>query len=288
MRGLSIGETLELFDDSRPSWSAPGPRPVRVHVWRPTGRDGPPPTVLVSHGSGGAAVQMSWLSEPLAEAGFLVVAFDHHGNNFVDGYLAEGFARWWERALDAIFVLDRLADGEEIGPVGAAGFSLGANTAAALLGARFDPEVVAALFSGALSFPPPPEYPELAQELRAKLTQEAVAEWVAESGRDYSDQRVRAGFLVCPALGPLLDRGSLETIEEPVLVRWVEGDDITPPGENAQVYADLIPGAEGRSADREAGHYVFLADNPDFPEVREQVGADAVAFFREQLRGRRS
>jgi hypothetical protein len=35
---------------------------------------------------------MAWLSKPLAAAGFLVVAFDHHGNNFVDGYLAEGFA----------------------------------------------------------------------------------------------------------------------------------------------------------------------------------------------------
>jgi len=228
---------------------------------------------------------MSWLVEPLAEAGFLVVAFDHHGNNFIDGYLAEGFARWWERALDATFALDWLAEREETGPVGAAGFSLGGNTAAALLGARFDPEVVAALFSGALPFPPPPEYPELAQELRAKLRQDVVAEWVAESSRDYSDERVRAGFLVCPALGPLLDKGSLAKIDEPVLVRWVDGDEITPPAENAQLYAGLIPGAEGGSADPEAGHYVFLADNPEFPDVREQVGAEAAAFFRELLRG---
>jgi predicted dienelactone hydrolase len=282
---VSPDQTLELYDDSRPNWSDPGPRPVRVHVWRPTRADGRPPTVLVSHGSGGAAVQMSWLSEPLAAAGFLVVAFDHHGNNFLDGYLAEGFARWWERALDVTFALDRLAEREEIGPAGAAGFSLGGYTAAALLGARLDPALVGALFAGARPVQSPPEYPELEQELRAKLTAADIAEWVAASGRDYSDDRLRAAFLVCPALGPLLDKGSLSEIEGPVMVRWVDRDDIAVPAENAQLYADLIPGADGRSADGEAGHYVFLADNPEFPEVRELVAADAVRFFREQLRG---
>jgi predicted dienelactone hydrolase len=281
---VSPDQTLELYDDSRPNWSGPGPRPVRVHVWRPARRD-PPPTVLVSHGSGGAAVQMSWLTEPLVAAGFLVVAFDHHGNNFVDGYVAEGFARWWERALDATFALDRLAEREELGPAGAAGFSLGGYTAAALLGARFDAELVEALFAGALRVQPPPEYPELKQELRAKLTASDFAEWVVDSGRDYSDQRLRAGFLVCPAMGPLLDKGSLSAIQRPVMVRWVDRDDIAVPAENAQLYADLIPGADGRSADAEAGHYVFLADNPEFPEVRERVAADAVRFFRELLRG---
>jgi predicted dienelactone hydrolase len=281
---VSPDQTLELYDDSRPNWSGPGPRPVRVHVWRPTRTDGRPPTVLVSHGSGGAAVQMAWLTEPLAAAGFLVVAFDHHGNNFVDGYLPEGFARWWERALDVTFTLNQLAVREEIGPAGAAGFSLGGYTAAALIGARFDPELVAALFAGALPVEPPPEYPELAQELRAKLTAADIAEWVAASGGDYSDERVRAGFLVCPALGPLLDKGSLSKIEGPVMVRWVDRDDIAVPAENAQLYADLIPGADGRSSDREAGHYVFLSDNLEFPEVRERVATDAVRFFRAQLR----
>jgi hypothetical protein len=58
---------------------------------------------------------------------------------------------------------------------------------------------------------------------------------------------------------------------------------VTPPAHDAQVYAGLIPGADGRSADSEAGHYAFLASNPDFPEVRRRVAADAVAFFQEQL-----
>lgn len=44
--------------------------------------------------------------------------------------------RWWERPLDATFVLDELGEREEIGVTGAAGFSIGGYTAAALLGAQ--------------------------------------------------------------------------------------------------------------------------------------------------------
>jgi predicted dienelactone hydrolase len=226
---------------------------------------------------------MAWLTEPLAAAGFLVIAIDHHGNNFVDGYVADGFARWWERPLDATFVLDRLGEREEIGPTGAAGFSIGGYTAAALLGARIDPDVYAALLSGAIQVPAPDEYPGIEQELRERLTADDVAEWVSSSGRDYADDRVRAGFLVCPAQGPFLDQSSLAGIERPVAVRWVDGDVVTPPEQDAKVYAALIPGADGLSADGEAGHYAFLADNPEFPEVRQRVAADAIAFFEKQL-----
>jgi hypothetical protein len=135
---------------------------------------------------------MAWLSEPLTSAGFLVVAFDHHGNSFVDGHLAEGFARWWERPLDLAFALDRLAERIVLGPVGAAGFSLGGYSAAALLGARVDADLYAALLSGALRVPPPPEYPELERELRARLSEDDIAAWVADAGRDYSDGRAQA------------------------------------------------------------------------------------------------
>jgi predicted dienelactone hydrolase len=94
---------------------------------------------------------------------------------------------------------------------------------------------------------------------------------------------VRAGFLICPAQAYFLEKSSGAGIERPVAVRWVDGDVVTPPEQDAKVYASLIPGADGRSADSEAGHYAFLADNPDFSEVRQRVAADAVAFFEKEL-----
>jgi predicted dienelactone hydrolase len=228
---------------------------------------------------------MDWLSEPLADAGFVVVAVDHHGNTFVDGYLPEGFARWWERPRDLTFALDEVGRREHIGPVGAAGFSIGGYTAAALLGARVDPSRYAALFSGALAFPPPPEYPNLEHDLRERLSDDDVARWVGEAGADYADDRVLAAFLVCPGVGTLLDEAALLAIEKPVAVRSAGADEITPAEDNADVYARTIPSADGQSVGAAVDHYAFLADNPEFADVREGVAHEAVDFFDTHLRG---
>jgi predicted dienelactone hydrolase len=278
-------EILELRDPDRPSWADGGSRPVRARLWHPASGGETPRTVVVSHGSGGAAQQMSWLAEPLADAGFLAVAVDHHGNNFVDGYRPEGFVRWWERPLDITFVLDELSARERIGPVGAAGFSLGGYTAAALLGARIDSRRFAMLLSGdARTTQPPPEYPNLVEDVREVMSPADATVWANEAGGDYADERVLAAFLICPAVAELLAEESLAAIERPVAVRWAGADDIAPPPENAEVYARLIPSADGRSVGAEVGHYAFLADNPEFAEIREQVASEAVAFFSAQLR----
>ncbi|MER7538528.1 hypothetical protein ABTX77_27630 [Streptomyces sp. NPDC097704] len=94
---------------------------------------------------------------PLHEAGFRVVALDHHGNNFVDGYEPEGFLHVWERPRHVSFVLDVLAREQPLGPVGAAGFSLGGHTAAALAGVRVGPRILRAVMTGAVPLPEIPE-----------------------------------------------------------------------------------------------------------------------------------
>jgi predicted dienelactone hydrolase len=277
-----MSEVVTFHDEERPSWSADGPRPIRAHVWRPDGVRGG--TILVSHGTGGSAEEMEWLTRAFAGAGFIGIAVDHHGNNSVDGYEPEGFARWWERVRDLSVVLDRLGADEDLGPVGAAGFSLGGYTAAALLGARVDAELYAALFAGTIPAVPPPEYPTLVEDLRARLSEDDVAGWVADSGGDYSDERVRAAFLVCPAIARMLDELSLAAIGRPVAIRSAGADDIAPPEDNADVYAQAIPGAELRSVGAEVGHYAFIGSNPEGSDVRERVAREAVDFFAAHLR----
>jgi predicted dienelactone hydrolase len=48
------------------------------------------PLVVLSHGFGGSARQMTWLGAPLARAGYVGVAVDHPGTNGVDGVTPQG------------------------------------------------------------------------------------------------------------------------------------------------------------------------------------------------------
>ena len=61
-------------------------------------------------------------------------------------------------------------------------------------------------------------------------------------------------------------------------------DDIAPPEDNADVYAQAIPGAELRSVGAEVGHYAFIGSNPEGSDVRERVAREAVDFFAAHLR----
>ncbi len=267
---------LELADERRSRWDGPGPRPVRTHVSRAGERKAPARVVLLSHGTGGSAWQMTWLAEPLAEAGFLVAAVDHHGNNFVDGYLAQGFTFWWERALDLSFVLDALSKDYDFGSAGAAGFSLGGYTVAALAGARVDPELYRRLLDGRTEIAPPPEFPDLAEQLQAHLRgDEQVA-----AGASYRDPRIAAAFVVCPALAGTLDPASLGAIDLPFAVRWAGADEIAA---DAQRYAELIPNADGRCVGDRVGHYDFLYSTEGAEPIRAAVAADAADFFRRNL-----
>src|SRR5262245_11811469 len=110
-----------LYDASRRDLREPSrPRPIRVYEWEPQSSAAMPgPLVVVSHGTGGSGSDMKWLVEPLVAAGFRVVAVDHHGNNYVDGYEPEGFLYVWERPKDLSVVLDVLANEQPGGRVGA-------------------------------------------------------------------------------------------------------------------------------------------------------------------------
>ncbi|MGZ4438855.1 MAG: alpha/beta hydrolase family protein [Gaiellaceae bacterium] len=271
---MSSGFVLELADERRPRWDGPGPRPVRTHVW-PAG-EAAARVVLVSHGTGGSAWQMTWLAEPLAEAGFLVAAVDHHGNNFADGYVPQGFAFWWERALDLSFVLDALSNEYEVSSAGAAGFSLGGYTVAALAGARVDAELYRRLRDGDLELAPPPEFPDLAEHLQEHVRGDT---YVA-AGASYRDPRICAAFVVCPALAGILDPASLAAIDLPFAVRWARADELAP---DAHRYAELIPDADGSCAGDQVGHYDFLHSTEGAEPVRAAVAAEAVDFFRRNL-----
>ncbi len=268
-----------LLDPSRPALVGDGPRPVRVHEWRAAGTDAP--LVVLSHGTGGDATGLAWWASALCAAGLDVVAVDHHGNTWVDGYVAEAFAWWWDRPLDVAFVLDHV---EARGPVGACGFSIGGWTAAALCGARIDADRYAALVDGSVEAPPTPEYPGLRDELLARYDVDAVRAWAARAAADHRDPRVRAAFLLCPSLGPLVRDDSLADVDVPIAVRWTAADDLAPPERNGVRYARLIPGADGGAVGTAtSGHHGFVLPEHDDPRAKAHVVVQSAAFFRRRL-----
>lgn len=270
-------EILTFADESRRALDGDHARPVRAHVWR--GEPGAP-LVLVSHGTGGAAQDLRWLTVPLAEAGLSVAAVDHHGNNYIDGYLPESFVWWWDRARDMAFLIDAL---EHDGPVGTAGFSIGGYAAAALVGARLDPQIFRGLVSGAIPAPPTPEYPDLDAHLLAKYTLEDAVGWADTAALSHADERVTAAFLVCPSMGPLVTDESLAAVTAATAVRWGGADTVTPPRENGMRYAAGIPGSDGQSAGEDVRHGVFYGSKATDAPVRQRVAAEAVEFFRKRL-----
>ena len=290
MPGVPNGELSRprirvLRDASRRDLREPSrPRPIRVYEWEPQSAAAMPvPLIVVSHGTGGSGGDMNWLVEPLVAAGFRVVAVDHHGNNYVDGYEPEGFLFVWDRPKDLSFVLDVLADQQVCGRMGAAGFSVGGYTVGALAGARLDPQAVAAVLTGQARLPPIPEFPGVLAALRQKISEEVISEAVRTAGADMSDSRVRAAFQVAPGIGSLLTQQSLRTVPIPVEIRWGGADTIMTFQENVKAYLEYIPACRGRSAGPKVRHEDFFEAEPDGPAMRSRVGQDAARFFLKHL-----
>jgi predicted dienelactone hydrolase len=226
---------------------------------------------------------MGWLAEPLAAAGFRVVAVDHHGNDFVGGYHPAGFLFVWDRPRDLTVALDAIAAEAPIGPVGVVGFSAGGYTAAALVGARADREIVRLLLDGTIPVPPIPEFPDALEALRAAVPADEIDAAAAASGADLADPRVRAAFLVAPAVGALMTPESLAAVRVPVAVRWAGADDVNPYDTDVRAYVDLVPGVDARCVGPHVRHQDFIAPLVADATIRDRVARDAVSFLRAAL-----
>jgi predicted dienelactone hydrolase len=266
------------------------------------------PLVLLSHGSGGAAIQLAWLGTALARAGFIAVAVDHPGNTSNGTMTPEGIALWWERATDLSQTLDSmLADetfGKQIDPrrVGAAGYSLGGYTVLELAGAQTD---VSELLSACkqdtdLAVCHVPEARGMGgpEEILRKV-RKTSGESLARSGELYSDDRISAVFAIAPALGFTLTEDSLRAIRMPVEMVVGDADTIAPAEHNAEVIRYDVRGSRVVLLPH-VGHYTFLdtctaagkkafdrycTDDPGVNRdaVHEKVAAQAVAFFKRSL-----
>jgi predicted dienelactone hydrolase len=226
------------------------------------------PMILLSHGTGGSAMQMAWLGTALAARGYLAVAVNHPGNNGTEAYTAYGFSTWWERARDLSAVIDSmLADPMFAGHIdtnriGAAGFSLGGYTMIEIAGGITEPEAFKEFCASPradLICKSPPEFPTLFDDFdKLSRTDAEFQTSLRHAGDSYRDPRIRAVFAMAPALGPAFRPASLARIAIPVRIVAGEADMNVPVASGAKYFTANIPGAKLTIFPGQVAHYVFL------------------------------
>jgi predicted dienelactone hydrolase len=301
-------------DRARRNWDGDEPRPLTWAAWYPVSDDeveqalvaGPAaapsfllgraardaplaktrrsyPVALLSHGTGGMALGMEWLGRRLAQRGFVALAVNHHGNTDLEPCRPEGFLCLWERARDLSVLLDviesrgEFADRLDMDRIFVGGFSAGAYTVAALLGAvtafsRFQPSG-----SEPAAVPGPREFPDLAKHVPDLLASSAVFRdaW-SRMSESYGDKRVRAALLCAPGRSILsFSEESLARIDAPVRI-VVGGADKIAPAEECSGWLHKRLRASRLEVIPDAGHYVFAPEPTEARRHTEpEVWADA-------------
>ncbi|MES2273876.1 MAG: hypothetical protein V4487_06755 [Chlamydiota bacterium] len=249
-------------------------RPLVVELWYPTSAQGPfedsgasvwihpkeiregsfletphkIPLIVMSPGNRGDRREASWLASRLVQSGFAVATIDHYGNAW-ESYHSLISVRFWERTRDISFLLDQLLqepflqdriDGNRIGFVG---YSMGGMTGLGLVGARAQ------------------KVKEIVLHLMEKdqgLTPEGVEKIdFTESEGSFRDPRVKAIFLICPAVFAYTPE-SLRQIKVPVGLVAAIHDEVLPYREHSyQLIKHLTP-YKLKIIRKKVSHFSFL------------------------------
>ena len=268
--GASPGyTTFDLPVDHRPV-------PITVHAWYPsttgteeplgrnavfegitvrpdaTPTEGRHPVVLMSHGSGGNAINIGWLAAELADAGFIVLAPNHPGSTSNDSIQSETI-RIWDRPADLTAILDHMVSNPpanlsvDMTRVGVIGFSLGGHTALAMGGAR----VSKAAFVSYCDDDPAKMDCDWYADGRVDLT--AIDRTQFE--RSNADPRIKAIVAIDPAFAQAYDESSLRDIHVPLAAISLG---IEPPvAIDPTAIATTVPGATLHAVE-DATHFSFL------------------------------
>ncbi len=289
--------------------------PIAAALWYPTSatpwpttflgghllsvaKDGPVrgtrlPVVVISHGNGGSALSHVDLAMALADAGYVVVAPTHAGDNYADDSRQGSPAIFSQRAgqvraaLD--YVLQRWPDAGHLDPsrVGAYGMSAGGFTVLTLVGGQPDMAAIAT-------------HCRRSPELVCKALAHAKSPLLAGgdgAGTFAKDARIRAAAVAAPGLGFTFADAGLARVDVPVQVWSGERDELVPFASNA----GIVQAGLGTHADAQrlpgANHTGFLApcgllkppalcsdpEGFDRASAHASMNAALIAFFNAKL-----
>ena len=221
---------------------------IEVGVWRPKTAAGPLPLVVISHGNGGDFRSHVDTAQALAEAGFVVAALTHTGDNWRDQSRATDMAdRPRQVSVLIDYMLDRWDGRDGIDPkrIGAFGFSSGGLTMLAAAGGKPDLSRIPDHCRAHPGF-----YD--CRLLAAHPSGAAAQVWT-------HDTRIKALVVAAPALGFTFTRAGLAGVRQPVQLWQAGADQILP----APFYVEPVRAALPKPPEfhrvEGAAHFDFLA-----------------------------
>jgi predicted dienelactone hydrolase len=269
-----------------PSDAQPAPA-TAVHFGNPVALDGAVkgrrlPLVVISHGSRGWYGGHQDTAQALAEAGFVVAAPTHPGDN-VQEVDEKSLQIFIHRPQEIGRVIDYMTqswrDRDHIDParIGFFGFSAGGFTGLVAIGGVPDWKLVA---------------PHCAQDPLEGVCKQRIApilsrpDVVAMPASSWQhDSRIKAAVLAAPGFSFSFDPGSMRGINMPLQL-WGGADDrIIPFATNIGYLQRFLPQKPEVHEVAGAGHYAFLLCNPymraNLAELcTDQSGFDRDAFHR--------
>lgn len=287
-------ETLRVSDGTD--------KPLEVAVWYPTEAVAQPvdlgpftldiarggalagqrlPLIVISHGNGGATLSHHDTAVALAQAGFVVAAVAHTGDNHADQSRAASMMdrpRHISRVIDHMLSQWSGKDRIDAKRIGVFGHSSGGFTALATVGGIADLGRIAPHCQQR-----PGDYP---CQLMARQPA-GTAALVAAVAQPAPDNRVRAAVVVAPALGFTFTQASLVAISVPVQLWRAEEDVVLPHPWYVEPVRAALPQPLDYRVVPKAGHFDFLAPCTQRfaamapPLCGSQPGFDRAAFHRE-------
>jgi len=231
------------------------------------------PLVVISHGSGGSYLEHYDTAIALADAGYVVAAVTHTGDNYADHSRA---VLIMERPKQMSRVIDHMLsswDGRakvDSSRIGMFGFSSGGFTTLVNIGGVPDFSKVGPMCR---------EYPEdYACRQIAKSGQAAIAPPDSSLARD---DRIKAAVVAAPALGFTFSPDGLKDVRMPVQLWSAEDDVILPPARFAEAVRQVLPQAPDYHVVRKAGHFDFLPPCSDaLASIAPAICSSAPGFDR--------
>lgn len=238
----------------------------------------PYPLVMISHGSGGTYLGHFDTAIALTNAGYIVAAVMHRGDNYADD---SRVTHIMDRPAHIRHVLDHLLESwqgrEHIDParIGMFGFSAGGFTTLVLIGGEPDFTTIE------------PYCRDHAQEFTCQLVSGQASDKVTTSSASLNEPRIRAAVVAAPALGFTFAPHGLERVSVPVELWRAEADTILPFPNYAEAVRASLPVPPSINVEPNAGHFDFLTPCSEaLRAIAEAICTSAEGFDRQAFHDR--